>query len=51
MIMIRYDLAKYIEADSKNFPGARGNFLQNIKAICLPILFVINDIFGRIFII
>ena len=50
--MIRYDLAKYIEADSKNFPGARGgDFLQNIKAICLPILFVINDIYGRIFII
>lgn len=28
MIMIRYDLAKYIEADSKNFPGARGGIYK-----------------------
>ena len=30
MIMIRYDLAKYIEADSKNFPGARGGIFYKI---------------------
>lgn len=29
--MIRYDLAKYIEADSKNFPGARGGGFTKYK--------------------